>query len=239
MGSRHRLSEIGERLGGREADFAILRLERLTKRGDRLFADRLQSQGGGRRRDRIGQLTFEELQSGVPSARRLDHRDVLDHADVAAEIVTINGGHLECDVAVRLGIRDAPLDPLDHGVKAAVDPVAQPLRHCKGAMVGGEDESHVTIPKGDAPTQHAGADLRLGVERATRHGVDEQRPRADTEFVSVADRVADDRHLRQPRLHQPAAGEAHGVVVGWHFHVDIEAVALADASRQVAVHPAQ
>ena len=98
-------------------------------------------------------------------------------------------------------------------------------------MIGGKDETEVAVGERDAAPWHAAADLRLGVERASGDRVDEQRPARHAEFVAFADRVTDHGHLRKPRLHQPAVGEARRVVVGRNLNVDVEAVSLADTGR--------
>ena len=97
----------------------------------------------------------------MTAAGRLDHRDALDHADVAGEIVPVGRRYFEFDVAVGLRVGHAPLHALDHGVESTIDPVAKPLRHRKRAMLGGEHEAEIAIGEGDAASGYPGPDLGL------------------------------------------------------------------------------
>ena len=104
-------------------------------------------------------------------------------------------------------------------------------------MLRRDDQSDRPRGERDCPAGNAGAKLRDRIEGAGRNRIDEQRPLGDAEHVTVADAIPEHGHLREPRLHQPAAGDARGVVVGRDLDVDVEAVALADAGSQIAVHP--
>ena len=173
----------------------------------------------------------------MPSGGRLHHGHGADHADVAVEIPLVDRRHLEFDEAVGLRRGDAAFAPLDHGMETLVDGVAKPLGERDGPVFRGEDQADRPRGERDTAARHPGAELRLRVERAHRDGIDEQRAFRHAEHVAVAHAVAQHRHLGEPCLHQPAVGDARGVVVRRHFHVDVETIPLLHTGGQVGMHP--
>ena len=122
-------------------------------------------------------------------------------------------------------------------MKAAVDRVADPLRHRHRAVLGGQEQADRPAHERHAAGGDPGADPGHRVERAVGHRIDQQRALDDTLHASLAHPVAEHGHFGEPRLHQPAAGEAGGVGLGRCLHEDVEPVSLADARRQGGLHP--
>ncbi|MCX7431579.1 MAG: hypothetical protein NTY17_11360 [Planctomycetia bacterium] len=124
-------------------------------------------------------------------------------------------------------------------MESTIDAIADPLRETDGAVFRGEDQADWPRLQCHAATGHLGAEFRHRIERAGRHGVDEQRALGNTQGVTVADAAAEHGHLSQSGLHQPAAGEAGCFGVCGNLDINVDAVSAANACRQVAACPDQ
>ena len=173
----------------------------------------------------------------MPPGGRFDHGHASHHPHEAGEVVLVDRRHFEIDEAIRLRRGDSALRALDDRVKPFVDGVADPLRESHGSVLRLEDQPDRAVGERDAAAGHAGPELGHRVERALRHRIDEQRPLGDAEHMAIANLVAEHGHLRKPGLHQPAAIEARGVVVGGHLDIHVEPIPLPDARRQIGMHP--
>ena len=125
--------------------------------------------------------------------------------------MTIVGMDQQLDVAVPLGCGHASLVSPIEGVKTSIDRLTHDRTRPDTVVFGFEDQSQGPRLGDDGTAQHSTPGLREWIAVAFEQRVDDDGTFGVGHHVSVTDLIAQDGHLLQTRLHQPAVAQALGL----------------------------